>query len=117
MVYCVMDFEVNLTEQAITFITSLPIKMQAKIQRTIELLEEFGYSLPEPHSKKLKDADNIYELRIKLGSDICRLFYFHWQNGIYIIISGYIKKSQKTDKREIEKAITIMKSFKEQNNG
>ena len=112
-----MNFIVNLTENVVEFITSLPVKMQAKIQRTIQLLEEFGYSLPEPHSKKLKGTDNIYGLRIKQGSNICRLFYFHWKNKIYIITSGYIKKSDKTDKRKIEKAINIMKEFKEQNNG
>lgn len=47
-----MEFKVELTEEVVNFILSLPIKMQAKIQRTIELLKEFGYNLPEPHSKK-----------------------------------------------------------------
>jgi mRNA-degrading endonuclease RelE of RelBE toxin-antitoxin system len=47
-----MEFEVELLEEAVEFILSLPAKMQAKIQRTIELLKEFGYLLPEPHSKK-----------------------------------------------------------------
>ena len=88
--------------------------MQAKIQRTINLLEEFGYTLPEPHSKKLKSVDHIYELRVKVGSDICRLFYFHWKNKIYIITSGYIKKANKTDKQQIQKAINIMNKLKEQ---
>ncbi len=61
----IMKFEVEILEDAADFIQSLPIKMQAKIQRTIGLLKEFGYSLPEPHSKKIKTADGIHELRIK----------------------------------------------------
>jgi len=112
-----MKFEVKLTEQVIQFIISLPVKMQAKVQRTIQLLEEFGYTLPEPHSKKIKTTKNVYELRIKQGNDICRLFYFYWKDKIYIITSGYIKKADKTDKKQIEKAINIMKKFMEENNG
>jgi phage-related protein len=109
-----MKFEVELTEDVITFILSLPVKMQAKIQRTIELLKEFGYNLPEPHSKKIKSTSKLFELRIKQGNNICRLFYFHFKDKIYIITSGYIKKTNKTDKRQIEKAINIMNQFLEQ---
>ena len=107
-----MNFEVELTEKAVAFILSLSVKMQAKIQRTIDLLVEFGYTLPEPHSKKVSGTKFLHELRVKHGSDICRLFYFHYKDKIYIITSGYIKKSQKTDKKEIEKAIKIMNLFK-----
>jgi phage-related protein len=107
-----MNYQVNLTEGVIEFILSLPIKMQAKIQRTINLLEEFGYTLPEPHSKKIRSVDNLYELRVKVGSDICRLFYFHLKNKIYIITSGYIKKADKTDRQQIQKSINIMNKFR-----
>jgi len=55
-------------------------------------------------------------LRIIQGNNICRLFYFHWKDKIYIITSGYIKKTNKTNKREIEKAENIMNNFMEKNN-
>ena len=103
-----MEFEVKILEQAEKFIYKLPVKMQAKIRRTIELLKKFGFSLSKPHSKKIKSVDYLYELRIKLGSDICRLFYFHYKENIYIITSGYVKKKDKTDKDEIKKAVNIM---------
>ena len=45
-----MGYSVELTEEAISYILSLSTKMQAKIQRTINLLKELGYMLPEPHS-------------------------------------------------------------------
>jgi phage-related protein len=109
-----MEYQVELIEEVNEFILSLPIKMQAKIQRTIKLLKEFGYALPEPHSKKLKSADGLFELRVKLGTDTCRLFYFHWKEKIYIVTSGYIKKSNKTDKNQIKKAMNIMHQFQEQ---
>lgn len=104
----------ELLEDAVQFILSLPAKVQAKVQRTIELLKEFGYELPEPHSKKLKGVEDLYELRVKFGSDICRLFYFHWKERIYIVTSGYLKKARKTDKKQINKALTLMKKKKEE---
>ena len=108
-----MNYEVELLDEAIEFILSLPVKMQAKVQRNINLLKEFGYLLPEPHSKKLKSVEDLYELRVKLGSDICRLFYFYWKDTIYILTSGYVKKTNKTDKNQIRKAVDLMKRFKE----
>lgn len=111
-----MEFAVEISEEAAGFILSLPVKMQAKIQRTIALLKEFGYFLPEPHSEKIKGFKDLYELRVKLGSNICRLFYFHWKERIYIVTSGYIKKSKKTDKNQIEKALKLMKQIKEEKN-
>lgn len=109
-----MKYQVELLEEAVDFIISLPTKMQAKIQRTIGLLKEYGYFLPEPHSKKIKGQKDLYELRVKVGSDICRLFYFHWKNKIYVITSGYSKKSNKTDHNQIERAIRLMNRFKEE---
>jgi hypothetical protein len=50
-----MEYKIELCKEAVDFILSLPVKMQAKIQITIELLKEFGYMLPEPHSKKIKN--------------------------------------------------------------
>lgn len=107
-------YEVELTEYAVEFILSLPQKMQAKIQRTIGLIKEFGYLLPEPHSKKLKNVKDLYELRVKLGNNIARLFYFHWKDKIYVMTSGYIKKKNKLNKEEINRAIGIMNTFREE---
>jgi len=106
-----MEFEIILLEQAVEFINSLDVKFRAKTYRTIELLGDFGFFLKEPHSKKLSGYDNLYELRVKLGSNICRLFYFHHHNRIFVITSGYIKREQKTNIREIESALHIMKSY------
>lgn len=109
-----MAYQVELTEEADEFIESLPYKIEAKARRAIDLLKEFGYLLSEPHSKKLKSMDDLHELRVKVGTDICRLFYFFWKDKIYIVTSGYMKKDNKTDVNQIEKAVRIMKKFKVQ---
>lgn len=84
------------------FIRSLEHKMQAKALMAIEILSEFGNQLREPYSKPI--GDGIFELRIKFSSDISRIFYFFLVNNKIILTSGFIKKTQKTPKEEIELA-------------
>jgi phage-related protein len=108
-------YEVRLFEGASDFIVNLPPKLQAKALRAIDLLTKFGHTLSEPHSKFLSGVDGIKELRVKQGSDICRLFYFHFEDKVYVITSGYIKKEQKTKKSEIDKAVKRMKQYVEEN--
>lgn len=107
-----MNYDVIVFEEAKKFILSLQPKMQAKIQRTIGLLEEFGFSLPLPHSNKIQGTKELFELRVKLGSDICRLFYFHWKGKFFVILSGYVKKENKTNPNEIQKALKIIEIVK-----
>ena len=105
-------YRVKLLEPAKKFIDAVNKRMKAKILRTIDLLMKFGPFLKEPHSKKLKGYD-IYELRVKLASDIVRLFYFYDDKQLYVITSGFAKKQNKTSKREIERAIRIKKEYEE----
>jgi phage-related protein len=52
---------------------------------------------------------------VKQGSNICRLFYFHHKGTVYIVTSGFIKKENKTSKKELVKAEKIMNKFMEDN--
>jgi len=98
-------------EPATTFVKKLTVKMRAKVLRTIGLLEQFGSQLPAPHAKALKNCEGLRELRVKQGSDIVRLFYFHHKGKVYVATSGYMKKTQKTNPREIARAMCLMKEF------
>jgi hypothetical protein len=51
-----------------------------KISWTLKLIEE-NERVPEKYFKKLKNSDGIWEIRIKVGSNIYRIFLF----GIKII--------------------------------
>ncbi|NLX93303.1 MAG: type II toxin-antitoxin system RelE/ParE family toxin [Clostridiales bacterium] len=90
------------TQPAKDFLNSLDIKMQAKMARTIQILQDNGTALREPYSKLLEDG--IFELRAKVGSDISRVLYFFFVGKKVILTNGFIKKSQKTPKAEIERA-------------
>lgn len=81
------------------FILSQDTKMKAKIFRMLELLETWGSDLREPYSKHL--GDGIFELRIKLGSDISRVLYFFVCHRRIVLTNAFSKKAQKTPVREI----------------
>ncbi|MGB7510262.1 MAG: type II toxin-antitoxin system RelE/ParE family toxin [Pelodictyon phaeoclathratiforme] len=53
-------------------------------------------------------------MRVNVGTDICRIFYFHHRGTLYVATSGYIKKEMKTDHGEIEKAQKLRKIFIEE---
>ena len=90
------------TEPAKEFILSLDKKMRAKMLRTIEMLQNNGYELREPYSKSV--SEGILELRAKVGSDISRVMYFFVVRKKAVLTNGFIKKTQKTPKEEIERA-------------
>ncbi len=65
-----------------------------------------------PHSKMLKGMDGLRELRIKFASDIVRLFYFHHEGRVYVITSGFVRKADETDARELQRAMRLMLEVK-----
>ena len=82
-----------------------PTNKDARIQHKqaslyIELLQQNGTHMNAQITKHLDDG--IWELRP--GNN--RVFYFFYQNDTYVLLHQFRKKSQKTPKREIEKAKT-----------
>lgn len=84
------------------FLDEAETKMRAKTMQMIALLEEKGNELREPYSKLL--SDGIFELRVKIGSDISRILYFFVVGNKVILTNGFIKKTQKTPRAEIDRA-------------
>jgi phage-related protein len=85
-------------------------KVQEKIMWTLELLEELD-RVPETYLKHIVNTEGLYEIRIQQGSDIFRIFCFFDDKKLVIITNGFQKKTQKTPKKEIEKAIIIKKEY------
>lgn len=91
------------------FLDSIDSKMRAKIYGLMEILQEKGNMLREPYSKHLDDG--IYELRCKIGSNITRVLYFFYYDGKIVMTNGFVKKTQKTPKKEIKLAKERRKDF------
>ncbi len=85
-------------------------KVKDKIIWTFELIEDL-LQVPETYLKHLEGTDGLYEIRIQQGSDIFRIFCFFDKGKIIIITNGFQKKTQKTPKQEMVKALKIKEEY------
>ena len=85
-------------------------KVKAKIIWTIELIEELE-RVPETYLKHIESTQGLYEIRVKQGRDIFRIFCFFDEGQLIIVTSGFQKKTQKTPKKEIDRALKIMEEY------
>jgi phage-related protein len=81
-------------------------KVKDKIIWTFELIEELK-RVPDTYLKHIENTDGLFEIRVQIGSDIFRIFCFFDQGKLVVLANGFQKKSQKTPKNEIDKALKI----------
>jgi len=98
------------------FFTKQSAKVKAKIIWTIELIEELE-RVPENYLKHIESTKGLYEIRVKSSKDIFRIFCFFDHGKLIIITNGFQKKTQKSPKKEIVKALKIMEEYKNEING
>jgi phage-related protein len=87
------------------FIDGLPARERAKVARALEWLRDYGQDLGMPHARPIEGK--LWELRAGAG----RLFYFVYTGRRIILLHGYLKKSQRSPRREIEVALRRMADF------
>ena len=97
------------------FLLEQPIKVQDKIFKIIEAIETLE-RVPSNYLKSLEGTNGLYEARIQLGSNIWRVFCFFDNGKLVILLNGFQKKTQKTPKGELEKALRLMQNYFEQKN-
>jgi phage-related protein len=91
------------------FLDSLPGKVAQKIVWVLRLLEDMDI-VPASYFKKLVGTEDIWECRIQFGSNAYRIFCFFMNNSV-VLTHGFVKKSQKTPAREIERAEAYRRDF------
>ncbi|MFO0792733.1 MAG: type II toxin-antitoxin system RelE/ParE family toxin [Candidatus Brocadiaceae bacterium] len=92
------------------FLDPLPGKVVQKITWVLSLLEDFNI-VPSSYFKKLAGTEEIWECRIKFGANAYRILCFFDNNSVVVLTHGFMKKSQKTPKHEIEKAEAYRRNF------
>lgn len=78
-----------------------------KLNDYIELLSQHGIRAGQPYIKHL-DAE-IWELRPLRD----RILFVAWLDGSFVLLHHFVKKTQKTPRREIEKAKRELQDLKE----
>ncbi|MBU2444037.1 MAG: type II toxin-antitoxin system RelE/ParE family toxin [Bacteroidetes bacterium] len=81
-------------------ILSLPSGLLARYLRLTDLMFEFGSNLGMPHTRFL--GEGLIELRIKSKEGIARVFYCTLIGKKIVMLHLFIKKSNKTPKKEIQ---------------
>lgn len=93
------------------FIDSFSNKIVLKIKSDIRLLEEYGlFLLSTSKVKKISGNFNLFELRIKTSIQI-RLFFSYFSPNIFLVLHGFVKKTNKTPLQEIQVAVNRLKEF------
>lgn len=83
------------------FLDSLNSKHAQKVAWVLELIEKLD-QVPVQYFKKLKNTDDIWEVRTRIGSNSFRVLGFIDGNEFIILTNGFSKKSQKTPKQQIK---------------
>lgn len=94
------------------FLLEQPIKVQDKIYKVLEAIETLE-RIPTNYLKLIIGTNGLYEARIQLGNNIWRVFYFFDSGKLVILLNGFQKKTQKTSKKEIDKALKLMIEYYE----
>lgn len=97
------------------FLDSLEPRMRAKALYGLSILEEYGNALREPYSKSL--GGGLFELRVKFSGDISRIFYFFVVGNKIILTNGFIKKTVKTPRSELDLARRYQADYERRTQG
>jgi phage-related protein len=91
-------------------VESLPADMRARLAHIAMLIEEMGLErVGEPHVKHLDGR--VWEMRLKGRSGISRALYVVAVGRRVVIVRAFIKKTQKTPRREIDLALARAKAI------
>lgn len=87
------------------YMFKLDDKNRAKIKKYLIFLKKSNGYLEEPYSKHI--VGKIRELRVGFGHNRHRIFYFGFINKKIIILSAFLKNTEETPLKEIQKALSF----------
>jgi phage-related protein len=92
-------------------ILTLPAGLLARYFRYTDRMEIYGPDLGMPHTRAM--GDGLFELRLKAGEGIARVFYCTLIGRKVIVLHQFIKKTDKTPPKELVIAKRRMKDVKD----
>lgn len=92
------------------FYKTLKPEVRKKINWTLQLIAVIE-RIPAKYFIHITGSTGIYEIRVEVGSDIYRVFSFFDEGKLIVLVNGYQKKTQKTNKGEIEFAEKLKKQY------
>lgn len=109
-IICAMKQEVIFTKQALSFLDTIPRSAQLRIRALFAALGDQGM-LRAPMAEKVEGQKGLFEVRAKDASGQYRVFYVYADRLRIFALSGFVKKSAKTPRSEILKALAVRKEL------
>ena len=88
-------------------------KVKNKIIWTFRIIEILP-TVPETYLKHIEGTDGLFEIRIQQGSDNFRILCFFDFGKLVVLANGFQKKTKKTPKNEIDKALKIKTEYEQE---
>ncbi|MCC5927012.1 MAG: type II toxin-antitoxin system RelE/ParE family toxin [Bacteroidetes bacterium] len=85
-------------------------RVKSKIQYVFELIKQVE-KVPEKFLKHIEGTDGLFEVRVEYQSNIFRIFCCFDEGRLVVLFNGFQKKTQKTPKKEIQRAEKLMKAY------
>ncbi len=92
------------------FFEPLNDKLKDKIDQVLFLVR-IAERIPRKFFQYMEGTDGLFEIRIEYQSNIYRIFCCFDEGNLVVLFNGFQKKSQKTPKKEIEKALRIKDEY------
>ena len=92
------------------FYSKLDPKAKEKIDFVLDLIRNVE-RVPIKFLKYLEGTDGLYEVRVLTHKGNIRIFSFFDEGNLIILINGFIKKTDKTPKNELEYGIKLKEEY------
>lgn len=109
-----MDYTIKYYSEAVEDeILALPDTLAARYVVLTRRMVAVGANLGPPHTESF--GDGLFELRLKGADGIARVFFCTLTGRRITMLHSFVKKTQKTPKRELKVARKRMKEVKDAN--
>lgn len=102
-------------EYFLDFYKKLDAGVKSKIQYVFELIKQVE-RVPLKFLSPMTGYDGLFEIRVEYQLNIYRIFCCFDEGRLVVLFNGFQKKTQKTPKKEIEKAMKLKKEYFEHKN-
>ncbi len=99
----------------VDFYESQEPKVQEKIEYVLDLVR-FERRVPKKFFKSLENTDGIYEVRVITTFKSVRILCFFDEGNLVVLANCFVKKTQKTPKKEINLAEKLKKEYLQDKN-
>ena len=85
-------------------------KVQEKIEYVFKIIRTIQ-NVPKKFLEHISGTDGLYEIRIEFEANIYRIFCCFDKGDLVVLFNGFVKKTQKAPKNEIDFALKIKKEY------